>query len=216
MKRIKLNDRRTIATAVFVVTVLVSFLAVSLVAPRDKAAGTPSDSKPNQKLESMDKPAETKKPKQNQPGQQPLPTPQTSACKLFTQLLAVQVLGNNASVSPSESITISETVDMEMSSCTYTSGGSTTTQKTVSLQAHRAKTALGESANAVQFGSGRPAGVQTVPGFGQAAFWDNMTGTLHVLKSNNHFTINLTRGIPAQIGDQHDTEVAASVIVPKL
>jgi len=208
--------------ATFVAAVFVSFLVFSIIAPRDKTASTPSDSKPktsdNKQSESTTTPTESKKPEPApQPKQTPAPapTPSTPACKSFTQQLAVQILGNTAVASMSDSVIISETSDMRTSTCVYTKGASATSRKTVSLVAHEALTSLGQSANTVEFGSGRPAGAQTAIGFGQAAFWDN-TATLHVLKNNNHYAISLTNGEPPQPASQPDTESAASIIVPKL
>jgi hypothetical protein len=207
--------------ATFVAAVFVSFMVFSLIAPRDKTASIPSDSKSKasdkQQSESTTTPTESKKPEPAQPKQTPAPapTPSTPACKLFTQQLAVQILGNTAVASMDDSVIISETSDMRTSTCVYTNGASTTSRKTVSLVAHEALTSLGQSTNTVEFGSGRPADAQTAVGFGQAAFWDN-TATLHVLKNNNHYAISLTNGEPPQPASQPDTELAAGIIVPKL
>jgi phage-related protein len=134
--------------------------------------------------------------------QKTIPTP--PACGQFTQQLAKQIIGDDATVDTNNSIINSETTDMQVGTCVYTAH-----QKSVRLVSHIAKTDLGRSANAVVFGSNRPSATQVVQGYGQAAFWDNNTNTLSVLKNNNQYDISVS-------GDLHDTEPAAAIIVPKL
>lgn len=138
------------------------------------------------------------------------PTPPTESptrtCKLFTLQLATQILGDSATLSKPESITTSETADMHVSSCVYT----TASRGTVSLTAHLASTPLGQSTNAIEFGSGRPAGVQDVPGQGQAAYWNEGNHTLSVLKNNNRYVLSHSDN------SKNSVVTAASIIVPKL
>jgi hypothetical protein len=134
------------------------------------------------------------------------PQPSTPACKLFTDQSAQQILGSDTSVNINESIILTDTADMQTSACVYTNA----TPETIRLEAYIARTALGRSANAVEFGSGRPAEMQNMPEYGQAAFWNNSTGALHVLKNNNRYIISRTKN------NLSDTKTAANIIVPKL
>jgi hypothetical protein len=136
------------------------------------------------------------------------PAPPTKACVNFTKQIAQQILGQDATINLNESITTDETADVEVSSCVYTSSGA---QKTIRLVAHLAKTPLGQSTNAIVFGSDRPSSAQNIPSYGQAAFWDDSIGVLHVLKNNNHYEIILAANVPLR-----EVELAANILVPKL
>jgi hypothetical protein len=141
-------------------------------------------------------------PKQTTP---PVPTSSSPACKLFTKSLADQALKAQATLNTKDSATISETSDLQISFCTYTAS-----ERAVTLVAYIAKSDIGKSINSVEFGSGRPAGVQNITTIGQSAFWSDTLATMYVLKNNNRYTIALTKGTQAE------TLEAAKIIIPNV
>lgn len=67
--------------------------------------------------------------------------------------------------------------------CAYSSGSNN-----MSIVAHLARSSIGQSDNAVSFGSGRPQGVTNVNGFGDNAYWQTSTG-LNILKRNIWYVV---------------------------
>lgn len=141
-------------------------------------------------------------PKQTTP---PAPASSSPACKLFTKTLADQALKASTTLNTKDSAATSDTSDLQISFCTYTAG-----ERAVTLVAYIAKSDVGKSTNSVEFGSGRPAGVQNVTTIGQSAFWSDSLATLYVLKNNNRYSIALTKGTQAE------TLEAAKIIIPNV
>jgi len=201
----KLIKQQRYHRIILLILILIPFVYFLLVIPESHKEKSPDKSPPvaTQDKQSKQTPIATPP---DQPQPKTTPEPSTRACKLFTPQLAKQILGDDATASINESIVLSETTDMQVSSCTYTNKPS----ETIRLEVHMPKTSLGSSTNAVNFGSGRPVGAQNAPEYGQAAFWDNNTSTLHVLKSNIHYVISRSENTLAE------TKKAADIIVPKL
>lgn len=151
----------------------------------------------------------------NKPGSSPAAqTPEiespSPACRQFTLITAKTILGSGSTVSTQDSAVISDTADMLISACTYVGNNSSS----IKLTAYIAKTSVGESTNSLMFGSGKPGGVQDVPGYGQAAYWDQTTNTLLILKDNNRY--DLARTIGSSPATLDDVLHAADSIIPKL
>lgn len=131
------------------------------------------------------------------------------ACQQFTLTTAKTVIGSSAALDAQDSALISDTDDIVASSCVYYASADT-----IRLGVYSPKTSLGESTNTVMFGSEKPPGVQDVPGYGQAAYWDAHNGILSVLKNNTRY--ELSRNTDTSSAAMDDILQAADVIVPKL
>jgi hypothetical protein len=207
MKVPAITDRRVIITLVLILVITLAVVAFAWPVWHNDAKGgqVPNGATAPKQQDTSKQIAGSQQP-QTTPDQQPVAESASPACRQFTLPLAKQVLGNTASLDQTNSTVISETADMLVSSCAYAAGNTNTAR----VEAYSAKTSLGQSANTIVFGSGKPADVQDVPGHGQTAYWDNAAKVLFVLKNNNRYDISLASG------DQNDVLRAASVIVPKL
>ena len=67
----------------------------------------------------------------------------------------------------------------------------------------------GQPIGCVAFGSGRPAGVETTQGYGQAAYWDPKTDEFNILVSNNWYILTRSSGLPATMASAPDVEALA-------
>jgi hypothetical protein len=219
MKNMWLHKRRNLFIAIIIVIFFISFFAFwfshsqksKASSPKENEKTTSQKSQPNKASKNSE--TTVKKPVEQQIPESP---PPTQACIAFTKQTAQQILGANAALSSVQSTVISETPDIATSACTYANGMTDASRKTVVLVAHLAKTPLGQSANGIEFGSGKPSDAQSIPEYGQAAFWDNTTSTLHVLKNNNHYEITRTSGSAPIPDSLEDIKIAANAIVPKL
>lgn len=136
----------------------------------------------------------------------PMAESSSPACQQFTLAVAKTILGPDATVNMADSTIISDTPDLQTSSCVYQNNA----DDTIHLSAFIAKSPVGESTNSVTFGSDKPAGVQDMPGYGQAAYWDVHTNVLSVLKNNNRYELSRSSNM------LDDVRQAADRIVPKL
>jgi cytoskeletal protein RodZ len=208
MKHVQNYSRRTKIITGILALVLVCFLTVTLLRAwyptHQKEAVASHQDSVNKKQDTA------KTPEQKQPEipknttSTPLPTSSSPACQHFTKSLADQALKATAQLNTDSALT-SDTRDLQVSFCTYTAG-----QTTITLVSYIAKSEVGKSMNSVEFGSGRPAGVQNVTTVGQAAFWNGSLATLSVLKNNNRYTIAITNGSLDQTVD------AAKIIIPNV
>lgn len=209
MKPLRNHPRRTKFIATFLGIIVVCSLTLALLQAwhpfRAKEASMPRQDV--SKKQEVTKAPETKMgdaPKQTQETPPP-PTSSSPACKLFTQSLADQALKTKTTLNTNDSAIISDTTNLQISFCTYTAGG-----RAITLAAYIAKNDVGKSMNSVEFGSGRPAGVQNVTTIGQSAFWSDTLATLYVLKNNNRYSLAITKGT------QPETLDAAKIIIPNV
>ena len=138
----------------------------------------------------------------------------TAACKVFTLDDAKKVLGSSAISTPATPST--STSAMDVSNCVYSNGSSDSNSiQTASILLRTPKNDTGKNANISQFQSQKPANVQTVNGYGQAAFWSSQYGQLNVLK-NNSWVILSIGPIDTSAHTLSQTEQLASVVVPKI
>lgn len=208
MKLPKLTRRQTVATIILIGGVICLVLLVLIVERRGPVSGqsvkTPT-STPNKSNNAAE----------NTPAENPAPQPpaiesSSPACRQFTPTIAKTILGSKATISMQDSAVISDTPDIRTSTCTYQGNN----LSSIKLTAYTAKTSVGVSTNSLLFGSGKPGGVQDVPGYGQAAYWDQTANILFILKDNNRYDLNGTVGSsPAALDDVLH---AANSIVPKL
>ena len=121
-----------------------------------------------------------------------------AACSVLTNGIASQILGSSAvkAATPADS---ESTSDIAFSNCAYSAGPNVDPPHMASVAVRSAKDSTGASSNKSVFtASGRPAGVQTVHGYGDAAYWDPSMGQLNVLKGNNLYILtNYTGTSPA-------------------
>jgi hypothetical protein len=117
-------------------------------------------------------------------------TPQTtgSCASVFTLAQAQTVLGKSATAESSNGVT-SQNSDTTVITCEYSAQSLNAT-----IVEHGANTSVGASSNDVLFGSGRPSGVTSEKGYGDAAFWQPSEATLNILSKNNWFTVSGASG----------------------
>lgn len=208
MKHLKSYSRRTkIATGILAL-LLICFLTVTLLRAwypsHQKEVIVSQQDSPSKKQEPTKTPDQKQTEAPKQTTSTPQPTSSSPACEHFTKSLADQALKASSQLSTDSALT-SDTADLQVSFCTYTTG-----QTAITFVSYIAKSDVGKSMNSVEFGSGRPAGVQNVTTIGQAAFWSDSLATLSVLKNNNRYTIALTSGTIDQTVD------AAKIIIPNV
>lgn len=207
MKHLRNPSRRTKVIASFLGFALVCSLTIALLHAWHPFRAK-DDVISHQEADKKQTPAKTPEAKASDLPKQPAPPTPTSsspACKLLTAPLADQALKTPATLNTKDSATTSDTSDLQISFCTYTAEG-----RAITLVAYIAKSDVGKSINSVEFGSGRPAGVQNVTTIGQSAFWSDTLATMYILKNNNRYSIALTKGT------QPETLEAAKIIIPNV
>ena len=142
------------------------------------------------------------------------------ACDLFVLDDAKKILGDGAtSGETAASNNTTESDDVAVSSCTYSSGATTLANisniKTASILARSAKTKTGAESNKMQFGSAKPEGVEDVSGYGDAAFWNPQVGQLNILKGSNWYILSYGTARPTD-RTLDDTKKLADIVVGKL
>ncbi len=115
------------------------------------------------------------------------------ACTVLTQDVATQILGADNKKGDTSAGNVS-TDALSVSNCTYstnyTVGQPISSVKAVSILVRAAKNSTGKDSNNNSFGPGRPAGAQTVSGYGDDAFWNPTYGQLNILKHNNWYILS--------------------------
>jgi hypothetical protein len=139
------------------------------------------------------------------------------ACSLLTLADAKQLLGPNAKGGPNAQV--SSSADLDISYCIYTQGVGNklpvSANKTATLLVTAPKTEKGAASNQNQFGRLRPANVQDVGGYGEAAYWDPVHGQLNVLKNNVWYIMSYGPVQPAG-RTLEETKQLADLLTPKL
>lgn len=121
------------------------------------------------------------------------PLSTVTACDILTEDVAKSLLGDDID-KPDSSIGDVSSSDVSVTNCSYntkvTASSSTTMPKisAVSVLARVAKNQTGADSNKQQFSS-RPAGVEDVPGIGDASFYSPDFRQLNVLKGNNWYIV---------------------------
>lgn len=113
------------------------------------------------------------------------------ACKVLTPEIATQYLGETPETSETPS-TEASSDDINVSNCAYSTKfviGQPASLRSASLLVRSAKTQDGADSNENVFTDQRPAGVETVSGYGNDAFWNPSIGQLNILKNNNWYII---------------------------
>lgn len=114
------------------------------------------------------------------------------ACVIFPLDRAQSVMGKGI-VKGDNTTGVSSTNDIVVSSCTYTTTAKSVeaiaNTKTASVLVRAAKTDAGATSNKSAFAENKPAGVQVVSGYGEAAFWNPQLGQLSILKNDNWYIL---------------------------
>lgn len=113
------------------------------------------------------------------------------ACSVLTEQVASEFLGEKVVNGDSQTPDAS-TDDIVVSNCAYSTKyvvGKPDSLKTASLLARSAKTIIGADSNRSAFEAQRPAGAQSVEGYGEAAYWNPYTTQLNILKNDNWYII---------------------------
>ena len=133
--------------------------------------------------------------------------PAKTACSILTLQVAESGLGTNDLRLAADDAQQESTSEIAASGCTYKTQDESGMMR---LTMRRPLTALGRTSNAVQFGSGRPSGSESVPGYGQAAYWDAGQSTLHILAGNTWYSLSIVRS--GVLADLSSTRQAADGI----
>ena len=143
--------------------------------------------------------------KENAPAasQQTTQITSVSACELFSIDDARQVLGESAEKPEDLAGADASSDDMEVTQCLYevppAEAGSADEQKQASLLARSAKTDSGARSNEEVFsGAAKPANVEDVSGYGDAAFWNPEFGQLNILKGSNWYILQVGGSVPSE------------------
>jgi hypothetical protein len=141
-----------------------------------------------------------------------------SACNAFSLKDAEAVLGDGATAGTTNGTSDTSSDDVAVSTCSYSSGGSQDVQstKTVTMLARSAKSSAGAASNKAVFGKDRPVGKQTVPGVGDAAFWDSEMSQLDILKGDNWYIIGNMTGTHSNSGTLEASRAVYEQIKSKL
>lgn len=126
-----------------------------------------------------------------------------AACDILTLDIAKKVLGNTAEKPKDATMADASSDDIAVTQCLFQTSASDAEnlgdQKQASLLARSAKTDAGAATNREVFDVRvRPAGVETVEGYGESAFWNPEFGQLNILKGGNWFILQVGGGIPSE------------------
>lgn len=113
------------------------------------------------------------------------------ACKVLKPEIATHYLGETPETSDTPSVEASSD-DVNVSNCAYSTKfivGQPASLRSASLLARSAKTQDGVDSNKNAFTNQRPAGAETVAGYGNDAFWNPSMGQLNILKNNNWYIV---------------------------
>lgn len=141
------------------------------------------------------------------------------ACDVLTQKIADKVLGAPSTKAGVAADSKTSTKSLSVSNCTYSYRSVTTgpaieqgeSTKRVSLLVRAAKDKAGADSNKGQFNK-IPAGSQSVSGYGDAAFWDPKFGQLNILKDNNWYILNHSKGITITGGTLDEAKQLADAL----
>jgi hypothetical protein len=126
-------------------------------------------------------------------------TASKKACDIFTLADAKQLLGGN--VKGGENIAPVSSTDLIVSTCSYTkdTGNSqpVSSADSAALLVRQPISSKGIVSHQNAFGTLRPAEVQDVPGYGDAAYWDAGHGQLNILKNNNWYILSNGSATPS-------------------
>ena len=115
------------------------------------------------------------------------------ACKVLTPEIAAQYLGETPETSDTPS-TDASSDDINVSNCAYSTKfviGQPASLRSASLLARSAKTQAGADSNKSVFIDQRPAGAETISGYGNDAFWTPLMGQLNILKGDNWYIVQV-------------------------
>jgi hypothetical protein len=139
-------------------------------------------------------------------------TSDTTACAILTPVVARQILPPPV-IQMTNDTSDSRTSTVNVTSCEYRSTATSASNKTVRLTIHAALSTLGALENDVQFGSGKPANVETIPGYGQSAFWNSTSSQLSILKNDTVYIVSCSTGIPPILSNLSDVSLIAQAIL---
>lgn len=138
----------------------------------------------------------------------------SQACKVFTLNDAKKVLGDKAvAAKPTPAVTSSS---MSVTNCLYTNGvDDPTAVETASILVRAPKNQTGANNNTDAFDNKHLASVQSVSGYGEAAYWSGQYGQLNVLKNQKWVILSIGPAAPSS-HTLSRTQALADVVVPKL
>lgn len=113
------------------------------------------------------------------------------ACNIFSLAAAKQLLGGTAK--GGQNPAIESSADLDVSTCTYTQDAGSNVpvanRQSATLLVRSSKTEKGAVSNRNQFSLVKPADVQDVGGYGEAAYWDTLQAQLDILKNNTWYIL---------------------------
>jgi hypothetical protein len=133
------------------------------------------------------------------------------ACKLFTLTDATALLGRGTKPAKDNGAVDAHNDTTDISACRYQAGANSLT-----LFVRLPKNAEGAAYNKTVFGEDRPAGMQTVSGVGDAAFWHEAASQLNLLKGDTFYIIENQHGEPADSGDLNTSQATYNQLKSKL
>jgi hypothetical protein len=117
------------------------------------------------------------------------------ACSIFTLDNAKKLLGDSTKATEIPAASASND-DIEVTQCFYQEPSG---QHQANILVRGAKTDKGKAGNVDYFkGSTKPANVQDVNGYGEAAFWNPEFGQLHILKNGNWYILSFGPLAPSE------------------
>lgn len=119
------------------------------------------------------------------------------ACKLFAEADAKAVMGDATQEGGNTPATGSE--DIHVTNCTYSLASADIRQiKTATVLVRAPLTDTGKQSNRQVFEQANiPSGSELVSGYGDKAYWTQVTGTLNILKNDNWIIITYGTALPA-------------------
>lgn len=139
------------------------------------------------------------------------------ACNVLALSDAQRVLGREAEASANNAIGTTEINGISTSSCGYAVGADNVNDiVTVYLMVRAAQNKAGAIANENEFSMLKAAGATAVPGYGDAAYWDQQRGQLNIKVENNWYSISNMKGSRSGTGTLQQSKAVADQIIEKL
>ena len=145
------------------------------------------------------------------------------ACDVLTDSAARSVLGDGAEKGDTTAGAASSD-DVSVTNCVYSTKAVTTGSikeqlasiKNAAVLARSGKTTLGAQSNKTPFTTAKPAGVETVSGYGDQAYFNPETGQLNILKGGNWYIVSYRAGTSATKATWAETKPLSDAIKSNL
>lgn len=137
------------------------------------------------------------------------------ACSIYSLSNAKTVLGDSAALSANSGNADTENEDLKVSQCSYNDQAETGMTAT-GILVRSPKSDLGITSNKDAFTTDKPAGVEDVSGYGDAAYWNQSTGQFNVLKGNTWVIFTYMKGIKPSATTLEELTKFADVVIPNM